>query len=192
MHLITPHSHIGALEFVQSLPIWKINQVDFILGDILKSIYMINLRRKLMHLMMCRDGKEVNLKLIMTPMVGDGKSNLVLIDQMKNDQITIVVWMEQLQINNGESWKYAFLWKLMCKGLARCKYVITNKLLREILPNKEVNKKIKAISIFEPPSKATYRLNQKICESWKYNSIICYPKATLSQINYYMELQCSL
>ena len=31
---------------------------------------------------MCHDGKELNLKLTKTPMVGGTKSNLVLMDQM--------------------------------------------------------------------------------------------------------------
>ena len=35
---------------------------------------------------MCRDGKEMNLKMIMTPMIGGTKLNLVLMDQMNNEK----------------------------------------------------------------------------------------------------------
>ena len=41
--------------------------------------------------MVCHDGKEVNMNLIMTPMVGGDKLHLVLMDKMKNEQVVVVV-----------------------------------------------------------------------------------------------------
>ena len=51
--------------------------------------HMIDVRRKLVNLrciVMCHDGKELNLKLTRTLMVGGTKLNFVLMDQMNNEK----------------------------------------------------------------------------------------------------------
>lgn len=72
------------------------NEVDFILGETFFETRAVDVRRKSVWFVVCRDGKEVTLNLTKTPTVEKGKLNLVPIDQMTNKQI-MVVQMKQLQ-----------------------------------------------------------------------------------------------
>ena len=47
-----------------------------------------------MCLVVCCNGKEATLKLIRTPMIGESKLKLVLMDQMKDKQLVVVVLIE--------------------------------------------------------------------------------------------------
>ena len=53
--------------------------------------YTMDVRQKSMHLVVCHDGKKTTLKLIRNSMVGRGKLNLVSMDQMKDEQLVVVV-----------------------------------------------------------------------------------------------------
>ena len=71
-----------ALEFVESFTLCEMDEVDLILGDIFFEAYTVDVRRKPVHLMVCRDGKELTLQLTRTPMARGGKLNLVSMEQM--------------------------------------------------------------------------------------------------------------
>lgn len=75
----------GTFEFVKSFILCRMDEMDLILGDTYFETHTVDVRRKPDRLVMCRDGKNVVLKLIKIPMVGGGKLNLVSIDQMNNE-----------------------------------------------------------------------------------------------------------
>ena len=72
----------GALEFVESFTLCEMDEVDLILGDTFFEAHTMDVRRKPVHLVVCRDGKEVTLHLTRIPMAGGGKLNLVSMEQM--------------------------------------------------------------------------------------------------------------
>ena len=81
----------GALEFVENFTLCEMDEVDLILGDTFFETHTVDVRRKPVRLVVCRDGQEVSLKLTRSPMVGGGKLNLVSMDQMTNEQMVVVV-----------------------------------------------------------------------------------------------------
>ena len=81
----------GALEFVESFTLCEMNEVDLILGDTFFEAHIVNMRRKLLRFMVCRDGKEVTLQLTRTAMAGGSKLNLVSMEQMQDEQLVVVV-----------------------------------------------------------------------------------------------------
>ena len=80
----------GALEFVESFKLCEMDEVDLILGDTFEA-HTTDVRRKLVRLVVCRDGKEVTLQLTRAPMAGGGKLNLVSMEQMHDEQLVVVV-----------------------------------------------------------------------------------------------------
>ena len=92
---------IEALEFVESFTLCEMDEVDLILGNTFFEVHIVDVRDKLMCLVVCRDGREVSLQLTRTPMVGGGKLNLVSMEQMHNKQLLVVVQMEQMEGTRG-------------------------------------------------------------------------------------------
>ena len=76
---------IGALEFVESFTLCEMDEVDLILEDTFFEVHTVDVKCKLLHLVVCRDGKEVTLQLTRIPMVGGGKLNLVSLEQMQDE-----------------------------------------------------------------------------------------------------------
>ena len=137
------------------------DEANLILGDTFFETHTVDVRRKLVRLVVCRNCKEMTLKLTRIPMGGGGKLNLVSIDQMTNEPMVVVVRMEQLQRTHEEAKTNGPPSKHICKVLVRYKDVLTNKLPKELPPTREVDHKIEMIPGSEPPSKAPYRLNRK-------------------------------
>ena len=77
---------------------------------------------------------ELNFKLTRTPIVGGGKINFVLMDQMKNEQVVTVVQLEQLQLTHEEVKKDGPPSNHICGMLVRYKDVFTNVLLKKLPP----------------------------------------------------------
>ena len=122
----------------------------------------MDVRHKLMHLVVCRDGKEGTLQLTRTPMARGGKLNLVSMKQMQDEQlVVVVVRIEQMEGIRGEARKDGPLLRHIRDLLGKYKDVLTNELPQELPPKKEIDHKIGVILGSEPPSKAPYRLNQK-------------------------------
>ena len=71
-------------------------------------------------------------------MVGGPKLNLVLIDQMKNENIMVVVQLEQLQGTYGKSRKNGPPLNYFGGMLVRYKDVFTNVLLEMLPPRSEM------------------------------------------------------
>jgi hypothetical protein len=65
------------LEFWESFTLYKMNEVNLILGDTFFEAHTLDVKRKLLWLVVCHDGKEVTLKLRRNPMCMSGKLNLV-------------------------------------------------------------------------------------------------------------------
>ena len=61
------------------------DEVDLILEDTFFETHTVDVRRKPVRLVVCRNGKKVIFKLTRTPMAGGGKLNSVSIDQMTNE-----------------------------------------------------------------------------------------------------------
>ena len=80
----------GALEFVESFTLCEMDEVDLILGNTFFEAHTVDVRRKPVRLVVCRDGKEVTLQLTRTPMAGGGKLNLVSMEQMQDEQLVVV------------------------------------------------------------------------------------------------------
>ena len=97
----------GALEFVESFTLCEMDEVDLILGNTFFEAHTLDVRHKLVRLMVCHDGKEVTLQLTRTPMAGGGKLNLVSMEQMQDKQLVVVVRMEQMEGTRGEARKDA-------------------------------------------------------------------------------------
>ena len=151
----------GALEFVESFTLCKMDEVELILEDTFFEAHMVDVRHKPVCLVVCRDGKEVTLQLTRNPMAGGGKLNLVSIEQMQDKQLVVVVQMEQMEGTRWEARKDGLLPRHISKVLGKYKDVLTNELSQELLPKREVDHKIEVIPRSEPPSKAPYQLNQK-------------------------------
>ena len=81
----------GALEFVESFILCEMDEVDLILGDTFFEAHTVDVRLKMVRLVVCRDGKEVTLQLIRIPMPGRCKLNLVSMEQMHNEQLVVVL-----------------------------------------------------------------------------------------------------
>jgi hypothetical protein len=77
---------------------------------------------------MCHDGKGISLKLTNTPMIGGAKLNLVSRDEMTNEHIVVVGWLEQLQWTYGEARKDVPPPNHIRGMLARYKDILTNRL----------------------------------------------------------------
>ena len=151
----------GALEFVESFTLCEMDEVDLILGDTFFEAHTVDVRRKPVCLVVCRDGKEVTLQLTRTPMAGGGKLNLASIEQMQDEQLVVVVRMEQMEGTRGEARNDGPLSRHIREVLGKYKDVLTNELPQELPPKREVDHKIEVIPRSEPPSKAPYQLNQK-------------------------------
>ena len=155
----------GALEFVESFTLCEMDEVDLILGDTFFEAHTVDVRRKPVRLVVCRDGKEVTLQLTRIPMAGGGKLNLVSMEQMQDEQLVVWVRMEQMEETQGEAKKDEPLPRHIREVLGKYKDVLTNELPQELPqelpPRREVDHKIEVIPGSEPPSKAPYRLNQK-------------------------------
>jgi hypothetical protein len=70
----------GTLEFKNNFTLCEMDEVDFILGNIFFESHTVDVRRKPVRLVVCRNGKKMTLKLTKTSMAGRGKVNLVSID----------------------------------------------------------------------------------------------------------------
>ena len=84
--------HNLELEFVESFTLYKISEVDLILGDTFFYADMMDVKQKLVHLVLCYDGKAMNLKLTKIPMAKEGKVNLAFMNQIKDKQL--IVWLK--------------------------------------------------------------------------------------------------
>jgi hypothetical protein len=71
------------------------NEVALILGDTFFETHTVDVKCKLVRLVICCNGKEMTLMLMKTSMAGGGKLNSVLIDRITNEQMVVVVRMEQ-------------------------------------------------------------------------------------------------
>ena len=89
-------------------------------------------------------------------MAGGGKLNLVSMEQMQDKQLVVVVRMEQMKGTRGEARKDGTLPRHIHEVLGKYKDVLTNELLQELPPKREVDHKIEVITASEPPSKAPY------------------------------------
>lgn len=72
----------------------EIDEVDVILENTFFKICTVNVRRKPVRFAVCRDGKEVNLKLTMILMAGGRNLNLVSMDKMNK-------WWSWFELNNS-------------------------------------------------------------------------------------------
>ena len=70
--------------------------MDLILKNTFFETHMVGVRCKPVRFEVCWDGNDVTLELTKTPMMEGCKLNLVLIDQMTNEQMVVLVWMDQL------------------------------------------------------------------------------------------------
>lgn len=73
----------------------EIDQVDFIVVETFFEIHTVDVRRKSQWLVVCRNGQEVTLKLVRTIMAGGSKLTLVSIDQMTNEQMIAMGWVQR-------------------------------------------------------------------------------------------------
>jgi hypothetical protein len=96
---------------------------------------MVDVRRKLMWLLECSDGKEVISKLMRTPMAGESKLNLVSIGQMTNEQKVVMVQKGKLHRTHREAKNDGFPPKYIRGVLEKYKDVLTNKLHIATIPN---------------------------------------------------------
>ena len=152
----------GTLEFVESFTLCEMDEVDLILGDTFFEAHAVDVRRKPARLVVCRDDKELVLKLTRAPIAVGGKLNLVALDQMIEDRFMVVVRVGQEEDQAaGKAKGDKPLPKHIQEVLAKYKDVLTNELPQELPPRREVDHKIEVIPGSEPPSKAPYRLNQK-------------------------------
>ena len=118
----------GALEFVESFTLCEMDEVDLILGDTFFEAHTVDVRHKLVRLVVCCDGKEVILQLTRTPMAGGGKLNLVPMEKMQDEQLVVVVRMEQMEGTRGEARNGGPLPRHIREVLGKYKDVLTNEL----------------------------------------------------------------
>jgi hypothetical protein len=142
------------LEFKENFTLCKMDEVDLILGDTFFETHTVDVRRKPVRLIVCRNGKEMTLT--RTLMVEGGKLNLVSIDRMSNVQMVVVVRMEQHQRTHDEAKTDGPFPKHIRDVLGRYKDVLINELSQELPPMREVDHKIEVVPGSEPPSKAPY------------------------------------
>jgi hypothetical protein len=116
------------LEFKENFTFCEIDEVDLILGDTFFETHTVDVRRKPVQLVVCRNGKEMTLKLTRTPMAGGGKLNLVSIDRMSNEQMVVVVRKEQHQRTHEKAKTDGLPPKHIRDVLGRYKDVLINEL----------------------------------------------------------------
>jgi hypothetical protein len=148
-------------DFKENFTFWEMDGMDLILEDIFFETHVVDVKRKSVWLVVYYICKELTLKLTMIPMTGGDKLNLVLINQMTNEQMVVVVWMDQLQKTHEEAKIDGPPPKHIHEVLGRYNDVLTNDLSQELLPIREVDHKIEVISGSEPPSKAHYQFKKK-------------------------------
>jgi hypothetical protein len=111
-------------------------------------------------MVVCREGKEVTLKLSRNPMAAGGKLNFVSLDQLDDDWFVVVIRARQEEGVEPKAKSRKVLPKSIKEVLKRYKDVLAKGLSQELPPKREVDHKIKIIPEADPPSKASYRLNQ--------------------------------
>ena len=149
----------GTWEFVENFTLCEMDEVDVILGDTFFESHAVDVRRKPTRLVVCRDGKELELKLTRGPLVAGGKLNMVSLNQMVEDQFVVIAREEQL--GDHKERVGTSVPRHIQEVLAKYGDVLTNELPMELPPRREVDHKIEVLPGAEPPSKAPYRLNQK-------------------------------
>jgi hypothetical protein len=83
---------------------------------------------------MSNDGKETNLKLTNTPMVGGAKLSLVSMDQMTSEHIVVVVQLVYSNKLLGRLGKMDLPPNHICGMLAIYKIILTNRLFKKLPP----------------------------------------------------------
>ena len=117
----------GTLDFVESFSLCEMDEMDLLLGDTFFETHTVDVKRKPVRLVVCRDGKELSLKLTRYHLAGGGKLNLVSMDQLSNVEMVVVIRMEQLQGTHGDAGMVSFpqsilasCWGGVGEGQAKC------------------------------------------------------------------------
>lgn len=121
------------IKFLGDFTLCKIDEVHLILEETFIKFHMVDVKCKPVWLWCAMMAKQkLNLKLTKTPLVRGAKLNLVSMDQIKNKQLMVVVWFEQLQRTHGEANRNGRLPNHICGVLARYKDVATKVLLKNL------------------------------------------------------------